>query len=91
MKILRRDYHILFVLSISLSAENDYDDTSLSEAVQLVFDPFNPWGSVNITINNDTLLEEVEFFFGELTTTFSTVILDPQQANISIIDDGRKS
>ena len=97
MRILQRcdiytdTYRLLLLFSISLSADVDYDNIPPSEAVELVFDPSNSERSVTISIIDDTLLERVEFFFGELTTTFSTVILDPRQANISIIDDDGKS
>ena len=82
---------IIVCFSISLSADVDYTNIPPSGAVSLVFDPLNSVRSVNITIINDAALERDEIFFGELTTTFSTVALNLQQANIFIIDGTRKS
>ena len=45
---------------------------------------------VDIGIIDNPPLEPIEVFFGELTTSFSTVELDPQRANISIIDNDGK-
>ena len=79
-------------ITISLSADVDYINIPPSEPIPLVFGPSNDERSVNISIINDFLFElPVEIFFGELTTTLSTVILNPQQANISILDDDGKS
>ena len=72
------------------SADVDYDDIPPSESISLVFDPVNSVRTVDIDIIDDDALEPIEVFFGELSTTFSTVVLDPQRANISIIDNDGK-
>ena len=69
------------------SADLDYDNMP---AVRLQFEPFHTVNTVDIAIMDNPSLEPIELFFGELTTTLSTVVLDPQRASISIIDDDGK-
>ena len=72
------------------SAGEDYVEIPPSEPVVLQFDPSNSERMVDIGIIDNPPLEPIEMFFGELTTSFSTVELDPQRANISIIDNDGK-
>ena len=48
--------------------------------------------NINVTILDDSIVELTEAFEGRLTavTTGPNITLDPQRANISILDDPRQ-
>ena len=82
---------IIALVAINFSsADVDYDNIPPSVAAPLVFDPLNNMRTVNITVLDNPPLEPIEFFFGELSTFTDAVVLDSQQANISITDNDCK-
>ena len=53
----------------------------------LLFDASTTSVPVTVIINDDAILENNEEFFSLLSTTDAAVILDPQRANITIVED----
>ena len=62
----------------------DYIDIS---PVPLQFDEINTVETLIITVIDDSILENDESFFGLLSSDDSAVILSPQQATITIVED----
>ena len=61
-------------------------------ALTFTFDPGNIRHCASVTILNDGILEATESFFASLTTADSAVTLDPNMAQVDILedpDDGR--
>ena len=73
-----------YILLPSLTAGLDY--SAISRMV-LTFTPSVTEINISVTITDDDLAEMNKNFFGELTTDTGGVILDPAEAEISILDD----
>ena len=52
-----------------------------------VFDDSTAGNCINVSIENDNILEDTERFFGSLTTTDGAVTLNPDQAQVNIFED----
>ena len=63
----------------------DFENTG--EITALHFDRGNTFFTMNIPILDDDILEYNEIFFANLTKTDNAVILQPDTAEITIIED----
>ena len=62
-------------------------------SVELTFGPGNNQRCVNVTVNDDDIVEATENFSAILTTLDPAVTLDPDTAQVEILadpDDGKK-
>ena len=75
--------------TISISAGFDYEPLSIN----LTFSSTTTRIDLNVTILDDSIVERTEQFEGQLTavTIGPTVILDPQIAQLFILDDPQDS
>ena len=76
-------------MHIATVAPIDYDSTTLD----FNFDSGNTRRCANVTILNDGILEATEGFFVSLTTADPAVTIDPNMAQVDILedpDDGKK-
>ena len=65
------------------AAPSDYDAVT----VQLTFDAVNDRRCVDVTIVDDSIVENTENFFGNLMTLDPGVRLSPDRAEIQIFED----
>ena len=77
----------LFLVLLSLPAGLDY--TAISGMI-LTFTPSVNEINISVTITDDNLVEIDENFFGVLTTTASGIIIDPREAEVTILDRDSK-
>ena len=63
------------------------DFTPISPGTQLVFTSAEPLHCVNVSIENDAVLEENEVFFVELSTNDPQVNLSSPSASVTILDN----
>ena len=68
-------------------APGDYTAT----IVALFFDHDSTRRCVNVPIVTDSIMEDPEYFCGNLDTFDASVLLDPDKANVTIIDAGKDS
>ena len=76
--------HVMTVCTIT--ATLDYEE----ELVGLLFRSEQEKQCVNITILDDGVLEDLEYFTAKLTTVASRVTLNPDHAVVDISDDDSK-
>ena len=69
----------------TITADADY----VTQVVTLEFIPGVTTRSVNVTIQDDDTAEATETFFGNLLDVGDPVILQPEVANVFILDDDR--
>ena len=74
---------------VSLWPTDVVDFTPISPGTQLVFTSAETL-CVNISIENDAVLEENEVFFVELSTNDPQVNLSPSSASVTILDNDGK-
>ena len=68
---------------ICSAAPNDYDGTT----EDLTFYGSTDRNCVIVVITDDDILEDMENFFGSLTTTDSSVTLSPYRAQVNVFED----
>ena len=74
---------MIMLANVSSAAGEDFEDTS----EDLVFSEINQTRCFNVSIINDNDYELREDFFINLTTTVSSVTLNPRFVTISINDE----
>ena len=73
-------------IEFQLTADSDF----ISRMIQLEFQPGSTRDCGNISILEDSQLENSEMFSVELNTTDQDVVLNPSMARVSITDNDSK-
>ena len=71
-------------MKLSLSEGVGLDYESVSEDLLFVIEGEQ---CINVTVNNDGILEDTEMFFLELNTTDPRVFMFPQRAAVNVLDN----
>ena len=71
-------------MKLSLSEGVGLDYESVSEDLLFVIEGEQ---CINVTVNNDGILEDTEMFFLELNTTDPRVFMFPQRAVVNVLDN----
>ena len=88
--MLARPVRVSFITNDGTASSTSPEDYIPVSNLVLEFDATTLSSQINISIVNDDILENPEFFYGNLSTSDGAVQLYPAAATVNIVDDDGK-